>query len=165
MKAYFTGTNGFEVDVVLSKWISDPSLFQELTVYEKSLYMFVKPNKRVKILGWELMEFPHCCGFQIGYNLSNPSWSLDVLEQWWKWQLPFMMVPVIGIIPKMLDEAGSLLPYGIEEYDWFASKGVQIADPIKNVRYPNHALLPYVWFQNDYMDKLFHPKYEHTFLP
>jgi hypothetical protein len=88
-----------------------------------------------------------------------PSWSNEIMENWWKWMetLKPRLKPAIGIIPAYVDKNNKSSME--DQWKWFASKGTQWGEPIKNIEYTNHVLIPYLFFPHKGIEKIMKPTY------
>ena len=159
----FPGENSFSIDVNTRTYAPDNAVIS-LSLYKEMLYLYHTNmyNSTIissSILGWTRQAFPLCCGVEI-VSILNHRWSDETMEKWWKWMetLTPQLLPAIGIIPCLLDDTNNIKPIEAR-WNWFASKGVQWGDPIKNILYPNHVLIPYLFFPHKGIEKILKPKF------
>lgn len=161
----FPGENGFALDIDTRKWAPVMENDVIFRLHWDALYLYYQTMglidyTKYRILGWNRIPFPMCCGLDIVSELTNTTWPIDIMEKWWNWMKTMqpLVKPAIGIVPQLINGDNSKMPIDIY-YSWYASKGVQWGDPIKNLQYPNHQLIPYLFFPSKGIEKILKPTF------
>lgn len=162
-----TSSPGFDVDIPVRNFTPEAS-FATMQLVQESLFIYSKtPYSSTllphRVFGWHRQPFPICCGLDIVTELYNYGHTnlhkIETMEKWWKWMEGLIprVKPSIGIVPRIINEKNVMQedPY----YAWYSSKGVQWGDPIKNFNYPNHVLIPYLFFPHKGIEQILKPKF------
>lgn len=158
-----TGSPGFSLEVDTRAYVPESS-FVTLRLYQEVLYLHggvggTEKLAALRILGWHRQPFPLCCGLDTVHDLYS-LWPEEIMEKWWEWMKGIrpILKPAIGIIPQLIDQQNNAIALD-RTYSWYASKGVQWGNPIKNVNYPNHQLIPYLFFPAKGIEQILKPTF------
>lgn len=167
---------GFTLDLDLNRYCLENEILALNTDSDGTLVLWRRYNHSVNyllgqsqvqtfpVLGMHRTPFPACCGVDIVWYMNHhltARWPQEICEKWWQWVSGIVprVKPAIGIVAKLQNSDNTIGGHIDGEYHWIISKGVQMGQPFKNIRYPNHVLVPYLFFPGEGIDQVVNPRY------